>query len=397
MIFPDKLRLKSLPSGLDEAVAKCPLIIGIGPSAWPRLVPSFYFPKYKIMTFYDCQDNDFIENFGVEVFSLKKADPELEISPVTPGQILQTEIAQKFLSQQKEPYVFLAYKSSHVLEKLCQERGWQVIANRKQQAIVYEDKRIFKEILREIGLETIPGDNIPIENLTREKFLAYQKKFGQEKLVLQIAEMTYGGGSGTLFLDDPEKLPLFFERVDELRKNLEGKKKKLETVNIAPYLEGQPASITCCATRFGILTGPAQAQIIDLEAVGTNFKNRSGNHAGHDWSFHHYSPEIQVQADRLAKHFGQYIYKRGYRGIFGLDLIITKNGKVWPVECNPRETDAFPLISLLMMDKGLVPMDVFHNLELLGIDYQFDFDQLNQGYKQAFEASQVILHNPLSQ
>jgi len=397
MNLPEKLKLKPLPDGLSKAISKCPLIISLGPSAWPRLVPSFYFPKYKIMTFYDCQDNDFIEKSGVEVFSLKKKDPELEVSPVTPGQILQTKIAQEFLNKQKEHFVFLVYKSSFVLEELCREKGWQVIANRKEIASIYEDKRIFKEILKKIGLEAIPGDNILIEDLTEEKLLAYQKKFGQKKLVLQMAEMTYGGGSGTLFLDNPQGLPLFFERVAELRKNLEGKKKKIETVNISPYIQGQAASISCCVTRFGILTGPVQTQLIDMEVVGTKLKNRSGNHAGHDWSFRHYSAKSQAQADHLAKHFGQYIFERGYRGIFGLDLIIEKNGKVWPVECNPRETDAFPLISFLMMDKGLIPFDVFHNLELLGLDYDFDFKKCNQGYKQAFEASQIILHNPLNQ
>ena len=348
------------------------------------------------MTFYDCQDNDFIEKFGVEIFSLKKEDPKLEISPVTPGQILQTKIAQKFLDKQKEPYFFLVYKSSYVLEELCQKKGWQVIANRKEKAVIYEDKRIFKEILREIGLETIPGENLLIENLTPDKFLEYQKKFGL-KLVLQMAEMTYGGGSGTLFLDRVEELPLFFERVAELRKNLEGKKKKIETVNIAPYLQGRAASISCCATHYGILTGPIQTQIIDIGTVGTKFKNRSGNHAGHDWSFNHYLDESQKQAEHFAKHLGEYMFKRGYRGIFGLDLIIEEDGKVWPVECNPRETDTFPLISFLMMEKGLIPFDVFHNLELLGLDYDFNFEEYNQGYKQAFEASQIILHNPLDQ
>ncbi len=397
MTFSEKLKLKTLPPGLSEAVAKCPLIIGIGPSAWPRLVPSFYFPRYKIMTFYDCQDNDFIQNFGVEVFSLKKQDQNLEVSPVTPGQILQTKVAQDFLDRQKKPFVFLVYKSSHVLEEVCQSNGWQVIANRKETAVVYEDKRIFKEILDKIGLKSIPGENIPIENLTQEKVVNYQKKFGQNKLVLQMAEMTYGGGSGTLFLDRPQELPLFFERLAEVRKNLEGKKKKIETVNISPFLEGKAVSISCCATRFGVLTGPIQTQILDIEMVGAKFKNRSGNHTGHDWSFYHYSDNSQKQADHLAKNFGEYLFRKGYHGIFGIDLIIEENGKVWPVECNPRETDAFPLISLLMMDKNLVPMDVFHNLELLGIDYSFDFEQLNRDYKKAFEASQILLHNPLEQ
>ena len=72
-----------------------------------------------------------------------------------------------------------------------------------------ENKKTFKEVLRKIGLESIPGENIPIENLTEEKLVYYQKIFGQEKLVLQLAEMTYGGGSGTLFVNEPQGLNEF--------------------------------------------------------------------------------------------------------------------------------------------------------------------------------------------
>ena len=383
-----KLELKSLPHGLTQAVGKCPLIIGIGPTAWPRLIPSFYFPKYKILSYHNCFVNEVIKEFGVEVFSLKAFQPELEISPVTPGQILSTKLAQNFLASQKEPFVFLVYKSSNKLEELCDKNNWQFIGNKKAVRDIYEDKRVFKEILPKIGIQPIPGENMRIEELTSEKFVYYQKKFGQKKLVLQLAEMTYGGGCGTLFLDTPEKLKFFNQRVVEARKELEGKKKKIETVNVAPYIIGISASITACATKFGILTGPIQTQIIDVEEVGAKKANLSGNFAGHDWSFRHYSEEINKQAANITERLGQYMYKNGYKGIFGIDLIIDEGvNKVWPVECNPRETDAFPMISLLQLEQDAIPLDVFHNLEFLGMDYQIDIDQINKSYKKTYDGS----------
>ena len=70
------VKLFPLPPDLREAVNKCPLIIGIGPSAWPRIISGFYFPKFKIISYYDCQDNDYIQRTGIEVFSIKKEKKE---------------------------------------------------------------------------------------------------------------------------------------------------------------------------------------------------------------------------------------------------------------------------------------------------------------------------------
>jgi hypothetical protein len=134
---------------------------------------------------------------------------------------------------------------------------------------------------------------------------------------------------------------------------------------------------------------------VDIDEVGAKLENRSGVFAGHDWAYRHYSESIQKQAGEIAQKFGGYLYRNGFKGIFGLDLIVDRSGKVWPVECNPRETDAFPLICMLQMDSGAVPMQVFHNLEHLGIDYQIDFEKVDKSYKKNYRAAQILLYNKL--
>lgn len=384
---------KNLPDAIDKALKKSPLIIGVGPTAWPRMLSAFYFPKFKTISYYDTQDNDLIKKSGIEVFSLKELDPYLEVSPVTPGNILSIPLAKKYLSEQKEPFVLLVYKSFGKLERICEKNGWRFLGNKKDLIDTYENKKIFKETLREIGIEAIPGENIPIEELTKEKFIYYQEKLGQKKLVLQLAEVTYGGGSGTLFIDDASKLESFYARVKELKDAL-GTKKDILTVNVAPFIEGTTTSIACCTTKFGVLTGPLQNQIIDIKEVGAVVKNRSGNFAGHDWAFKYYPEDCQIQAQKIAERFGDFLYKKGFKGIFGLDLIVDNNGKVWPVECNPRETDAFPLICMLQMENRGIPMQVFHNLEHLNIEYNINLDEVNRNYKKKYNVAQILLYNP---
>lgn len=387
----------NIPLSIKKAVSQTPLIIGVAPNAWPRIVASWFFPKFKILCLRDRQDNDEIDNQGINIFSLKKIQPNLEVSPLTSSRILNLEASKRFLKSQSLPFALLVYKSTPILEKVAQENGWRLIANSPKIKNIYEDKRIFKNIIKKVGLKPIPGENLLIEELTREKINYFQRYFGQKKLVLQLAEVTYGGGSGTLFINHSNDWRIFQQRVKEIRFKLQGKKKKIKTVNVSPFIDSISSSISACATRFGILTAPIQTQIIDQQAVGMKKTNRSGNFCGHDWSFRHYSAKIQHQARIIAKKLGQYMYQHDYRGIFGVDLLIDEiKEKVWPMECNPRFTDAFPMVSLLLMEQGQLPMDIFHILELLGQDYEIDFKQIEKGYQQArLDGGQIILHNLL--
>jgi len=398
--YGKSLKVIKLPKSIQEGVDKCPLIIGIGPSAWPRIIAAFYFPKFKTLCYGDYQDNEYIRDFGVDVFSLKEKDPYLEVSPVTPGRILDTDLAKEYIKSQKEDFSFLVYKSMGSFERVCRENGWGFIGNPKDIRDPYENKKIFKETLKDIGVETIPGENLKIAEITEDVIRKYQDKFQQKRLVLQIAEATWGGGVGTFFLNDVTDLAPFVETAKELRekqKNKKNKKKRISSVNITPFIGGASTSIAVCTTKYGVLTGPVQNQLVDIKEVGAKLPSRSGNYSGHDWAFQHYPESVQRQADSIARRFGDYIYKKGYRGVFGLDLIVDKKGKVWPVECNPRETDAFPLICMLQMETRAIPMTVFHILENLGVDYSYDFEEVDASYKQKYNASQIWLYNRLEE
>ncbi|MFZ3301258.1 MAG: hypothetical protein WA152_00920 [Microgenomates group bacterium] len=386
-------KIKQLPKSIADAINKSPMIIGIAPSAWPRAISGYYFPKFKMLCSNDCQDNELIRLAGIPVYSQKQVDKNVEISPITPGNIISTDIAKKFLKGLNEPFKFLIYKSMGRFEKVCDENGWSFLGNKMEVRDQFENKKIFKEIIRELGIDAIPGDNLPIPDVTIDTIKKYQEKFNVKKVVLQLAEATWGGGSGTFFIETEEDFNKYNARVSELYSKLKDTKKRIDTVNIAPFIEGVSSSIPCCATRFGTLTGSIQTQLVDVPEVGAKLPTRSGVFAGHDWSFKKFSDKSQMEATEIGQKFGDYIYKKGYRGIFGLDLIVDDNGKVWPVECNPRETDAFPLITMLQMEAGAIPMQVFHNLEHLNSDYEIDFKEIDETYKVNYKASQILIYN----
>ena len=386
-------KINKLPESIEKALSKAPLLIGLGPTAWPRIINPYYFPKFRMLVSNDSQDNEYIRQEGFSVYSQKQIDKYIKIAPITPGNIVTTDLAKKYLSGIKEPFKFVVYKSMGKFEEICKENGWEFVGNKREVRDKFENKKYFKELLRELGVRTIPGDNYKIEDLNFEVIKDYQKKYDCRKVVLQIAEATWGGGTGTFFIETEEDYNVYQKRTDELFEKLKDTEKHIETVNVAPFIEGISSSVPCCATKFGTLVGSIQTQLVDVPEVGAKLDSRSGVYSGHDWVVNEFSEKSQNQANEIAKKFGDFIYKEGYKGIFGLDLIVDKNGEVWPVECNPRETDAFPVILMLQMEKGAIPFQVFHNLEHLGIPYEIDFEEINKTYKTNYIMSQLLMYN----
>lgn len=386
-------KVAKLPKGVEEALSKAPVLVGLGPSAWPRIINNFYFPKFKNLVANDCQDNEFIRRDGFSVYAQKQIDKYIQISPITPGNIISTDLAKKYLSEIKEPFKFVVYKSMGKFEEIIAEKGWDFVGNKREIRDKYENKKYFKELLRELGVKTIPGENYEIKDLNYKIIEEYKQKYNVEMVVLQIAEATWGGGTGTFFIKDEEDYNKYESRTLELFEKLKDTEKEIKTVNVAPFITGISSSVPCCATKYGTFVGSIQTQLVDVPEVNAKLNNRSGVYSGHDWVVNEFSEKSQKQAEEIAKKFGDYIYSQGYKGIFGIDLITTEDGEVWPVECNPRETDAFPLILMLQMEKGAIPFQVFHNLEHLGIDYEIDFEKLNKTYKQKYNASQLVMYN----
>jgi hypothetical protein len=120
----------------------------------------------------------------------------------------------------------------------------------------------------------------------------------------------------------------------------------------------------------------------------------NGFFCGHDWTYRKYSPSMDDQVMRIAQELSGYMWANGYRGIFGIDLVVDERAKVvYPVECNTRYTGAFPMLSMLHVQNGAIPMDLFHILEFLDVDYEIDVDRLNEAYRRPIGGGHIILFN----
>jgi len=362
-------------------------VVGLGVTAFNRIGPALVYPDYKIFCFKNSYDFDALGKL-CPIYSLEKEEGFESIKRLNSLSLIKHEKFGEYIDKlEKKPAVFL-YRSSKNIWKRLSKMGLKIIANAPEIRDQFEEKKKFFKIGRKIGLPMIPGEQWLIDKLTEDNYSEVKDRIG-EKLVFQLTDISMGGGKGTFFVNSKDDLNKFKAFVDEERK-----KRKLEWVNVTKFIDGPSPSITGCATRYGVLTGVVQTQVVDVPELSGGIKGRSGAFQGHDWSYKYYSKKIQTQAEVIAQELGEYMYKKGYRGIFGVDLVVDGTDKVYPVECNPRYTGAFPVYSMLQKADDEIPLDVFQLMEFLEIDYEMDFELMDRSWKQVKKGAHLILSNP---
>jgi len=364
-------------------------VVGIGVTSFTRTGPIGLLPNYTIMALLETADIDIIRQ-KCRVIGLEK---DLSIQPDQIGRqntasILKQIKVQEFLTSLGQDLSLLVYKSSPQVEKICLSLGIKILAPQSSIRDPFEDKAQFRILGQQAGLKLIPGETLLIDDLTEAKFSQLRQAYGG-KLVFQLTDYKIGGGIGTLFINSFND---YFEAIEFIkRRRAEGK--ELQTVNVTQFIQGTAASISACVTKQGTLCGLLQTQLIDVPEAKA-FKGRSGVWCGHDWGWKQFRSELQLQAEQIATKLGQLMFKRGYKGMFGLDLIVDQVKKtIFPVECNARFTGAFPPYSMLQAKQNLIPFDAFHLVEFLGLDYQLDLTKIQAQYRQPMIGAHLIMRN----
>jgi hypothetical protein len=361
-------------------------VVGIGVRAFERIMPGFFYPEYSVMAIFETSELPQVRE-KMPVWTIERDFGAWLPPKFNTLQIVKNILVQDWLKSLKRPKLWI-YKSTSGVEKVCQKLGVEILAAPSDIRDPFEDKKAFRSLGEEAGLRMIPGENMRADDLDEKKFESFRKKYGP-RLVFQLTDYDVGGGRGTFFVDSGDDFLEFKEFVLERRK-----KRELELVNVCRRIEGTPGSISACVTSYGVLCGLVQTQVMDVPAL-CNLEGRSGVWVGHDWS-RRFSSKVQMKAESIAHRLGEFMAKKGYLGVFGIDLAIEEGGEVWPVECNSRFTGAFPMYSMMQIENNEMPMEVFHFLEFLRVPYEIDFEEVQNSYRAKKPAvSHLVMHNLL--
>ena len=379
MLIQDLKQIERLFNSLDGPV------IGVGMTAFSRIVPAAFLPSYPIICNQKTCDLSLLRE-SIPVFCLGETVRDGYWANVENSfQLLSNLCVQEFLSRWKGPKYLFLYQNYPELEDLSEKKGWRLLANPSELRIRVGQRSFFERTVSDLGLPKIPGGIFPWSVMEERSYENWAEELGP-KFVVQLPDIKKGGGRGTFFVGSKEKY-------DSLQKRLANgiwRETRLSTVLVRRFLEGIPASVAICVTRNGILLSGLQKQLIDLPYYRGLDEN--GVFCGHVWSAGDWSESVFRDAREQARKVGNYLASLGYRGIAGIDFMVqSEEEKVYPVEINPRLTGAFPVLSLLHLMHGIVPMEAFHLLEFLNMPCRVDVESLNRQYARPLDGSHLLV------
>lgn len=250
-------------------------------------------------------------------------------------------------------------------------------------AHAYENKRYFRDEFAD--LIRMPEYEICYMS-DLDKVSAYatlEEKYGA--FMLQDEESS--GSKGTYAI---KNLDEYVAAVKSLKKYSRGR-----TIVVSKFIPGEASGIQVCITKYGIFSGGIQKQLIDSKYLG-NTKLEGANKWGGGEVGGDYPDIIHHQTQEIASIVGSELASHGYKGVFGIDLIITPNNEVYSIEINARLTGYSHIISELQMKNGKIPFMLLHALELGNLNYEVtDTTALPSTNRYKKRASLMILNNTL--
>lgn len=211
----------------------------------------------------------------------------------------------------------------------------------------FEDKLSQTQILMQ--------NNIPIPKTIIGNISEFEYHYLAENLSEQFVIQTDRAhtGLGTFFVKS-------FEEFLQIQKLLAG-----NIVKISKLVTGPSYTINGCITKKGIFIAGLQYQITGIPQLTTG----AGSTVGNDFSYANELPaEVKNKIFNLTKTIGEILQKDGYKGLFGIDLVLENTTEPLVIEINARQTANIPLQTRLELKAEVTPLALINLAEFLEID-----------------------------
>ncbi len=332
--------------------------VGVGVTAFSRAGLAGILPGYQVVCLRETADLSMLRR-SMEVFCLEEALGGPVDGPEDSQVLLSHPATRRRLSRLAQPVHLLLYQSYAELETLAKKEGWHLLANPAALRVRAGDRAFFHQAVLRLGLPAIPGTVVSLELFLKRGYGEWVRNLGP-RLVIQLPDVLRGGGRSTFFIDTESR----FTQVQGLLRSAWWQGKRIHRVSVRERRKGQPASVAACIMHEGVHVSPLQRQIIDPPWVSGVLSD--GVFGGHSWGGPSWPEGVERQARAQALALARVLASMGYRGVFGLDLLVdSEAGTVIPVELNPRLTGAFPVLTRLQAAQGTVPLELLHALSLL--------------------------------
>lgn len=350
-------------------------IAGIGLVPWSRLGPEKWLDSYSIASLYGWDmpnDTDL-----PSVWALGDQVVEIPHLPKLNTQhLIRLPDFQNLLDHHLPGYDLLTYKPVEVPPALSDRKFLMVDP---QFTNSFENKAWLREKFAE--QVTFPAfavysrDELPRTRRGFDELMA-----GRPKVVLQDEQLS--GGKGTFIIGD-------YDRYQWALSELEQHSSHTRVV-VSDAIPGPTElSIQACITKHGIFTGPLQRQVIAHPLLANLDVSSGDKFCGIEIRKEDQETRLHQQAIATAQVLARAMQAEGYKGIFGVDLLLGSDGELYLLEINPRLTGATPLLTALDDQDKNVPFYLLHLLELGSYPYEI----LDNTAAFSQEGSLLMLHS----
>ncbi len=272
----------------------------------------------------------------------------------------------------------LVFKNTLQIEKICAENGWKLLNPPAELSNKVEEKISQIEWLGPLK-KYLPSYEVQ---------KCRDVKFTKKPFILQFNRSHTG--SGTILIESKKQL-------DEIKKIFPEREAR-----IARYIEGPLFTNNNIVSKNKILIGNISYQITGLKP----FTDRNFATVGNDWALPHkiLSKKQILQYKKIAYDVGKRLQKDGWRGLFGIDVVVNeKTGKLYLLEINCRQPASAVYESQLQLKAKsykLKALTVFeaHLMALLGKDLKkYNLIKIKDGAQIISRITKHVSHNTKQQ
>ncbi len=350
-------------------------VIGIGVNAVRRAGPERFLNKYIVAALRKNSEDALLEKEGLSIFSVqgttKTGLRKVAKMSWNSEAVVSSREFKRFLEELSRPTAWLVYEPSESIRKMAKKFGAKLIAPRVELYRKLDNKLFFRKLAKKLKLP------IPSYRLigTVEEWGEVKKKI---KFPLVAQHLDKSGGKGNVLMESEEQL---------LEKLSSGKQKIL----LSEKIEGVPLSIEGCVLRKNIFYLPPQIQLIDQEEL-TGRKSTFGRFCGHDFTTSLIPQKVQEKCFEYVVKVGEALRGLGFKGVFGLDCLWSREGRVYVIELNPRLTGTLPVQIWLQLEQKQIPLLAWHLMEFYKASYTVNYRRIQKQYLTPRRGAQLIVY-----
>jgi len=372
---------------LDDVMEQLHLqqIISIAVAPYQRIIPALFMKRshYQIYCVRDSADIDVLQNYA-NILCLEQKNPKVAQKIHSIGYLIKNYMFEGFLKSKSSLYALMFYQTTPPVVATLRERNIPWIGNDPESFEPVLHKDTFRNLLKSLRLKHLEDWTLTKEEFEKKTFDELFKKWSKG-VVVQPGDYEIPGG--TMFVHSQTDL----DKARAAYKQAEHYDDRVKSIKISPFITGNALSMLGCVMEQGVLTSTLQLQLVDVPESLHGFEP-SGMFFGHDWGFKDWDEQKELEAQKTVETLGHWLYKRGYRGIFGIDFIYDHQTKeLFPLECNPRFTGAIPVYSEINLLNEVPPIDFFTLVAYLKIPIEFDFNAVNAAWKKHVNVSHIAI------